>query len=113
MNLNFRINSPKTQRPSRSSSPTRNTALPAKFNAVIEGLAGEDDSLLIGRNATLQQRIESYSDRIEFYNERLEKERERLLKYYYNLELAISKIQSSQSALASLAPITPMTNSTS
>ena len=77
------------------------------------GIAGEDDSLLIGRTITLQRQIDSYNDRIEFYNTRLERERERLLKYYYNLELAISKIQASQSALAALSPLPPLTSSSS
>ncbi len=80
----------------------------AKFNDVIDRLAGEDDSLLIGRNNTLQRRIDTYNERIEFHNERLDKERDRLLKYYYNLELSLSKIKSSQSALDSLAPLPPM-----
>ncbi len=83
----------------------------AKFNEVIDGLAGENDSLLIGRNDTLQKRIDTFNERIEFHNERLDKERDRLLKYYYNLELALSKIKSSQSALASLSPLPPMTGS--
>jgi flagellar hook-associated protein 2 len=77
----------------------------AQVNAVIETLAGEDDSLLITRTTTLQRRIESYYDRIEFYNGRLEREEERLLNYYYKLELTISKIQASQSALSALQPI--------
>jgi len=79
----------------------------AKLNKTIEALAGEGESLLIGRSSTLQRKVESYNDRIEFYNERLERERERLLKYYYKLELAISKIKSSQSALSALQPIAP------
>ena len=85
----------------------------AKFNNVIESLAGEGDSLLISRNATLQRKLEAYNDRLEFYDQRLERERNRLLKYYYNLEIAISKIQSSQSALASLAPLPASTSSAS
>jgi flagellar hook-associated protein 2 len=82
----------------------------AKLNATIEAVAGEDDSLLIGRNATLQRQIEMHAERIEFYNERLAKERERLLQYYNNLELALAKIQSSQPALASLSSAVAFSN---
>jgi flagellar hook-associated protein 2 len=85
----------------------------ASINRVIESIAGEDDSLLITRTNTLQRRIESHHDRIAFYNQRLEREEERLLKYYYKLELVISKIQASQSALSALQPLPPLTSSRS
>ncbi|MFW6170443.1 MAG: flagellar filament capping protein FliD [Planctomycetota bacterium] len=84
-----------------------------KFNETIESLAGEGNSLLVRRSETLQRRIERHDKRVEFYNERLERERERLLKYYHNLELSISKMQKSQSALASLSPIQPMSGNNS
>lgn len=80
----------------------------AKFNETVESLAGEENSLLVGRSQTLQRKIERYGERVESYNERLERERERLLKYYHKLELSLSKIQASQSALASLSPQQPM-----
>ncbi|MFO7902633.1 MAG: flagellar filament capping protein FliD [Pirellulaceae bacterium] len=85
----------------------------AKFNETVESLAGEGNSLLVGRSQTLQRKIERYDKRVESYNERLERERERLLKYYHNLELSLSKIQASQSALASLSPIQPMSGNDS
>jgi flagellar hook-associated protein 2 len=85
----------------------------AQLDAVVESLAGEGNSLLLSRNEVLQRRIDEYADKIEFYNERLESERERLLKYYYNTELAISKIQSNLSAIQSLSPLPPMTASVS
>ncbi|MHB8951740.1 MAG: flagellar filament capping protein FliD [Pirellulaceae bacterium] len=83
-----------------------------KFNAAVESIAGEENSLLIIRNDTLQQRIEANTEKIEFYNERLEVERERLLKYYYNLELTISKIRANVSAIESIAPL-PMPSDSS
>ena len=85
----------------------------AKLNKAIDSLAGEGDSLLLSRNSALQNQVENYAERIEFYNERLDREEERLLKYYYHLELAISKLQSSQTALAALQPIDMSTTSTS
>ena len=82
----------------------------AKFNATVESIAGEEDSLLMARNDTLQERIESNTERIEFYNDRLEVERERLLKYYYNLELTISKIKANITSIESIAPLTTTTS---
>ncbi len=77
----------------------------AQLTAAVDSLAGEGDSMLLSRTTALQNQVETYSERIEFYNQRLEREEERLLKYYYNLELAISKLQANQTALASIQPI--------
>jgi flagellar hook-associated protein 2 len=83
----------------------------AKFNATVESIAGVEKSLLINRNKTLQERIDSTTERINFYNDRMAVERERLLKYYYNLELTISKIRANMSSIESIAPLPPMTTS--
>lgn len=84
-----------------------------KFNAVVESLAGEENSVLMLRNETLQKQIDNNNDRIAFYNSRLDKEEERLLTYYYNLELAISKIKSNMSVVEQLASLaTTSTTST-
>ncbi len=76
-----------------------------KFNAAIETIAGLGDSLLLTRTEILQRKIDANADKIDFYNQRLERERERLLKYYYNMEIAISKIQANMSVVQSLAPM--------
>jgi flagellar hook-associated protein 2 len=83
----------------------------AKFNAAVESLAGENNSLLVARNQALQRRIETNSDRIEFMDDRLEAERERLLKEYYAMETAIAKIQSNMSAVNSIVALAPLTSS--
>ena len=84
-----------------------------KFIAVVESLAGEENSVLMLRNETLQKQIDNNYNRIEFFNSRLEKEEERLLTYYYNLELAISKIKANMSVVEPLASLaTTSTNST-
>jgi flagellar hook-associated protein 2 len=84
-----------------------------KFNAVVETLAGEENSVLMLRNETLQKQIDNNYNRIEFFNSRLEKEEERLLTYYYKLELAISKIKSNMSVVEQLASLaTTSMNST-
>jgi flagellar hook-associated protein 2 len=77
----------------------------ARFDAVIESVAGEENSLLVSRTAALQRKIDTNFERIDFLTTRLERERERLLKYYYNLELAISKIQANMSVIESIAPM--------
>lgn len=76
-----------------------------KFNAVVESLAGEENSVLMLRNETLQKQIDNNNNRIEFFNSRLEKEEERLLTYYYKLELAISKIKANMSVVEQLASL--------
>lgn len=90
---------------------TEDFGFSAKFNETVESLAGEENSMLVGRSDTLQNKIERYSERVESYNERLERERERLLKYYQKMELSISKMQANQSALASITPLQPMNSS--
>lgn len=82
----------------------------AKFNATVESIAGEETSLLITRNNTLQERIDFTTERIDFYNDRLDVERERLLKYYYNLELTLSKIKANIASIESIAPLTTTTS---
>ena len=77
----------------------------AKLGAAVKSIAGEGDSLLVTRTETLQKKIDFNNDRIDFFNQRLDAERERLLKYYYNMELAISKIKSNLSVVQSLAPL--------
>ncbi|MCH8268798.1 MAG: hypothetical protein IH846_14890 [Acidobacteria bacterium] len=77
----------------------------AKINAITESLAGRDHSLLVTRSVSLQSRIELRAERIAFLSERLESERERLLKQFFNMEIAIGKLQSNLAAIASLAPL--------
>jgi len=84
-----------------------------KFNDVVDSLAGEDASVLMSRTEALQRRIEDNGERIAFFNSRLEVQRERLFTYYYNLELAISKIQANMSVVQSLAAIPTTTTRTS
>ena len=59
----------------------------------------------MSRNTALQNRIEDNEARIEDFDARLDVQRERLLTYYYNLELAISKIQANMSIVENLAPL--------
>jgi flagellar hook-associated protein 2 len=76
-----------------------------KLDGVIESIAGVSNSLLITRNDILQRTIEAHNEKIDFFNQRLDRERERLLLYYYNMEIAISKIKANMSVVESLASI--------
>jgi flagellar hook-associated protein 2 len=60
------------------------------------------DGILTNRTNSLGDQIEGQQDRIDELNIRLESQRTRLERDYASLELALSDLQSSQSALASL-----------
>ncbi len=74
----------------------------ARFDAAVEVLAGVGRSVLIGRNLTLQSRIDDNNDRAAFLTERLERERERLLNQFFQLESIIGKLQNSLQAVSSI-----------
>jgi flagellar hook-associated protein 2 len=69
-------------------------------------LAGETNSLLIGRSQTLADQVQANSDRIDSLNTRLENERERLFSQFIAMEEAIAKIQGNLSSIDSIKPIT-------
>lgn len=85
---------------------TEETGLASRLDSLADRIAGADTGLLINRTQTLRTRIEANSERVEELNGRLEIERERLLAQFYATEEAISKIQSSQSAIDTIKPIT-------
>ena len=74
-------------------------------DAAVESLAGVDRSVLMTRNNVLQRTIEEQNARLVSFNTRLDRERERLLVYFYNLELAISKMKANLSVVEALAPM--------
>jgi flagellar hook-associated protein 2 len=77
----------------------------AQLDTVIESIAGEGNSLLVTRNDSLQRTIDAQNGRLDFFDAKLARQRERHLMYYYNLELAIAKIQSNLSIVEALAPM--------
>ena len=87
---------------------TETFGVSAKFNAAIELLAGEGNSLLLTRSATLQSRIDSNDERIARLTLSLEKERTRLLKQFVTLEGSIQKLQANQTAIGSIQPLPPL-----
>jgi flagellar hook-associated protein 2 len=79
-----------------------------KISAVVERLAGADESLLASRSDSLQAKISSNEDRLESFATQLEKQQERMLMQFFQLESIIAKLQQSQSALAALQPVAPL-----
>jgi flagellar capping protein FliD len=79
-----------------------------KLSAVVDRLAGSDNSTIARRSDTLQDSIKSNEDRLERFATQLEKQQERMLLQFYQLETIIAKLQQSQSALAGLQPLAPM-----
>jgi flagellar hook-associated protein 2 len=73
-----------------------------KLDELSERLAGVNSSLLLSRNNTLQQQIDGFQLRIDVMTERLARRKTVLETKFYNLELAVQKIQSNQSAITTL-----------
>lgn len=74
-----------------------------KLNKTIDGLAGAENSVLINRVQSLNEKVEQSNLRLSQMDTQLEKERERLLLTFYNLETAISKLQSNLTAITNLS----------
>lgn len=78
---------------------------------VSERLAGISNGALLTRNNSLQRQIEQNNSRIEAFDVRLERQRTRLLTQFYNMEAAIGRLQSNQTALDQLQIIPPLGSS--
>ncbi len=78
-----------------------------KVDDVLERLVGRDNSTLVNRAKTLQSQLDDATKRIDFLTVSLTKQRERLTLQFYNMELAISKIKSSLTAVESIKYINP------
>ena len=81
---------------------TKDLGLAAKIDKLIEGLAGEDDSILVNRAAALERKIQVNDQRVKFFNEFLTRKRDVLLNQFYTLESTIAKIQANTNALGAL-----------
>ncbi|MBI1899674.1 MAG: flagellar filament capping protein FliD [Planctomycetia bacterium] len=79
-----------------------------KLDDLIEGLAGEDNSLLVNRLLALNDKVADNERRIDVLNERLDVFRERTLKQFADLEIAIARLKDSQSALSTLSILPPI-----
>ena len=75
------------------------------IDAVVERLAGEENSVLINRNETLQIRIDRNEIRIIDFTGRLDKQRERLFLTFVRLEQTIGRLQSNLGAIQNIQPV--------
>lgn len=80
----------------------------AKFNDVVDRLAGEENGLLSNRSDALQNTIDTNDRKLEQLNESLERQRERTLLQFFQLEQVIAGMQQNQTALAGLQPLPPL-----
>jgi flagellar hook-associated protein 2 len=83
----------------------------ARFGKLIEQLSGRDSSMLDQRSKALEGKISDNEARIDFMNKRLETQQERLYSQFYNMELAVGKLQSQLSVINSIKPLEPLTSS--
>ena len=81
------------------------------FGQTIESLTGQDVSLMARRFVTLGTKIDQNEARLERMDKLLELEKERLYMNFYNMEIAIGKMQNNMYALETLQPIAPITSS--
>lgn len=83
------------------------------FADTIESLSGEDVSLLARRFVTLDSKLNTNEARIARMDGQLKLERERLYMNFYNMEIAIGKLQNNLYALDAIQPMTSITSSSS
>ena len=85
-----------------------------KFDQLLEQLSGAgDNSLLTARLKALDDKSTDYQSRIDAMTAALAKQQDRLYNQFYQMEIAISKIQSSMSTVSSLAYIGPTSTTSS
>lgn len=84
-----------------------------RLQAVVDNLAGEDNSVLTRRYDSLTATIENNEARIESMDAYLERERERTLLEFYTLEETISQLQSNIDVIDSIQYIAPVGRSSS
>jgi flagellar hook-associated protein 2 len=82
-----------------------------KLSAVVDRLAGADESLLAVRSDALKNTIEANDDRLEKFAQQLERQQERMFLQFFQLESIIAKLQTSLSAIQNLQVLPPLTSS--
>src|SRR5690606_13690785 len=79
-----------------------------RFTAVVDRLAGEENSLLASRYDSLNATIENNETRIASLDLYLERERERTLTEFYLLEETLAQLQANFSALDGIQAVQPL-----
>jgi flagellar hook-associated protein 2 len=86
---------------------TAKTGVSAQFNTLITQLAGQTNSLLTNRATAFANQISENQATINQMNQRLNDEQNLLYTQFYNMDLAISKLKSSQNVISSLDSVAP------
>jgi flagellar hook-associated protein 2 len=81
-----------------------------KFKSLLDSLSGEGNSLLSLNINALSQTIKENKAKMDQMQAQLEEERNQLTIKFYNMELAVSKMQSNLNALSSIDWITNTNN---
>ena len=89
-----------------------NNGFAVQFNQLCNQLAGNSTSLLSERINALQSMVADNTNQINTMNDRLNTEENLLYTSFYNMDIAIGKIQNSQSVLNQMSPLTPYTGVT-
>ena len=84
-----------------------------KLGDVVDRTAGAKTSLLASRSASITATLEVNQKRITAYGEQLDKQKEQMLLRFNQLELIISKLRQSQTAIGSIKTLTSTSTSTS
>lgn len=84
-----------------------------RLDSLIETMAGRNKSMLVSRAQSLADKIKLNNDRIGEWNARLDSSRQRLLNQFYQMELAIGKIQNNSGAIQAIAPLSVGSSSSS
>jgi flagellar hook-associated protein 2 len=84
------------------------TGVSAQFDTLINQLAGQDDnSLLASKSTALQSEISDNEATITQMNQRLDDEQNLLYTEFYNMDLTIGKLKSSQSVISAMYSVAP------
>ncbi len=86
---------------------TAKTGVSARFDTLINQLAGPTDSLLSSRAAALQKEISDNQATITQMNQRLSDEQNLLYTEFYNMDLTIGKLKNTQSVLSTMYSVPP------
>lgn len=90
----------------------KDTGVSAQFDALLEQFGGQTNSLLSSRLDAIQEQIDDNKRQIDSMNERLTAEQDRLYTSFYNMDVAIGKLQNAMKVINALAPLEPYTGVT-
>jgi len=88
---------------------TKATGVSAQFDTLITQLAGQTNSLLSSRIAALQTQISGNQASISQMNQLLSDTQNLLYTQFYNMDLTIGKLKSTQSLISQITLLTPDT----